>query len=51
MHWPELRVVIFVLNNNEKEISSTTGMNFSVQTSFLMNKRITENVSKRVKMY
>lgn len=48
IHWPELRVVVVVLNNAEKSVGSSKGMNLSVQTSQLMNARVNDNVPERV---
>ena len=35
-HWPELEVLILVVSADKKEVSSTKGMQMTVQTSPLM---------------
>lgn len=39
-HWPELNVLVLVLNDKQKETSSTDGMKNSVQTSELLIERM-----------
>ncbi|XP_055353657.1 diphosphomevalonate decarboxylase-like isoform X2 [Paramacrobiotus metropolitanus] len=38
-HWPELRVLILVVNDKKKDVSSTSGMKESVDTSDLLRYR------------
>ncbi|XP_069757336.1 diphosphomevalonate decarboxylase isoform X2 [Narcine bancroftii] len=38
-HWPELRILVFVVNAEQKPISSTAGMQASVKTSPLLKHR------------
>lgn len=47
-HWPEMRVVICVINDQEKDVSSSVGMLRSVKTSELLKHRANEIVPKRV---
>ncbi|XP_051884056.1 diphosphomevalonate decarboxylase isoform X2 [Pristis pectinata] len=46
-HWPELRVLILVVNAEQKPVSSTAGMQTSVKTSALLKYRA-EIVPKRM---
>ena len=48
-HWPEMRVLILVVNDHQKETGSTEGMKRSVQTSDLIHFRAETVVPKRVK--
>ncbi|XP_054714284.1 diphosphomevalonate decarboxylase-like [Uloborus diversus] len=47
-HWPEMRVMILVVNSKKKGTSSTNGMRNSVLTSSLLKHRVTEVVPQRV---
>ncbi|KAI1703865.1 diphosphomevalonate decarboxylase [Ditylenchus destructor] len=48
-HWPNLRAVIIVLNEFEKQTGSSVGMRNTARTSLLMPIRIKDVVPKRVK--
>ncbi|KAI1707429.1 diphosphomevalonate decarboxylase [Ditylenchus destructor] len=48
-HWPNLRAVIIVLNELEKQTGSSVGMRNTANTSLLMPSRIKDVVPKRVK--
>lgn len=39
-HWPEMRVLVLVVNDQQKETSSTTGMQTTIKTSPLMQYRV-----------
>lgn len=47
-HWPDMRVVICVVNDAKKEISSSLGMAQSVKTSPLLQYRATKIVQERL---
>lgn len=47
-HWPQMRVIICVVNDQEKDISSSSGMRRSVETSALINYRADVIVPDRV---
>lgn len=47
-HWPELRILILVVNDVKKNTSSTTGMKRSVETSELLKYRIQQCVPQRI---
>lgn len=47
-HWPEMRIIILVVNDTQKKTSSTGGMSRSVRTSDLLKYRVTECVPKRI---
>lgn len=47
-HWPEMRVIILVVNASAKEVGSTKGMKNSILTSSLMLHRVSSVVPKRV---
>ncbi|RHY30161.1 hypothetical protein DYB32_004564, partial [Aphanomyces invadans] len=47
-HWPELEAIICVVNDKEKDTSSTDGMNTSKETSELLGFRAREVVNKRL---
>lgn len=49
-HWPEMRVLILVVNDARKKYSSTVGMKTSVKTSDLLKYRAEHVVSKRVEV-
>ncbi|XP_050526715.1 diphosphomevalonate decarboxylase [Daktulosphaira vitifoliae] len=46
-HWPEMIVLILVVNDSKKKTSSTIGMKQSVNTSELLKYRVNECVPKR----
>uniref|UniRef100_T1J535 Diphosphomevalonate decarboxylase n=1 Tax=Strigamia maritima TaxID=126957 RepID=T1J535_STRMM len=48
-HWPDLRILILVVNDERKPISSTHGMQCSVKTSTLLKYRVESVVEERVK--
>lgn len=48
LHWPEMRVVICVVNDSKKDVSSSKGMAQSVATSPLIGYRAEQVVPKRV---
>ncbi len=45
--WPELKCIIYRLDDEEKKVSSTEGMKRSVETSQLLNIRISEDSMRR----
>lgn len=47
-HWPEMRVVICVVNDEKKDVSSSSGMSQSVKTSSLLKYRAESVVPKRI---
>ena len=47
-HWPELRAVILVVSDKEKDISSTSGMETSKKTSLFLNYRANHIVNDRL---
>lgn len=47
-HWPELKILILVVNDHKKGTSSTSGMTRSVQTSELLKYRVETCVPKRI---
>lgn len=47
-YWPEMRVIIMVVNDKKKETGSTTGMQNSVHTSTLITTRATKVVPQRM---
>ncbi|KAI3636429.1 hypothetical protein MIR68_005781 [Amoeboaphelidium protococcarum] len=47
-HWPEMRAFILVVNDAKKDVSSTAGMQQTVQTSPLFQHRVREVVSGRM---
>ena len=48
-YWPEMRVLILVVSDKQKETASTAGMQNSVKTSALINHRATVVVPERIK--
>nr|CAH7712997.1 unnamed protein product [Callosobruchus chinensis] len=48
-HWPEMRVLVLVVNDEKKKYSSTDAMRRSVQTSELLKHRANHVVPKMVK--
>lgn len=48
LHWPEMRVLIVVVNDKKKKISSTEGMATTAQNSELFTYRVEHVVNKRV---
>nr|CAD7587859.1 unnamed protein product [Timema genevievae] len=47
-HWPQLRILILVVNDRQKKISSTLGMQQSVKTSELLKYRVSHILPHRV---
>eukprot|EP00047_Mylnosiga_fluctuans_P014303 m.37298 g.37298 ORF g.37298 m.37298 type:complete len:422 (-) comp5437_c0_seq4:139-1404(-) len=47
-HWPEMHVLILVVNSGRKAVSSTTGMETTVQTSTLIGHRASVVVPRRM---
>ncbi|XP_075230204.1 mevalonate diphosphate decarboxylase isoform X2 [Lycorma delicatula] len=47
-HWPELHIVILVVNDAQKKVASTSGMQQCVATSELLKHRIKECVQKHI---
>lgn len=47
-HWPEMRVLVLVVNATQKKVSSTNGMATTVQNSELFRHRIERCVGRRV---
>lgn len=47
-YWPEMRVLILVVNDNQKKYSSSSGMERSVETSECLKYRANTIVPKRV---
>lgn len=47
-HWPEMRIVVLVVNDNRKKYSSTSGMKTSVDTSECLKYRAEKIVPRRV---
>lgn len=47
-HWPEMRVLILVVNDKRKKVSSTAGMQRSVQNSSVLQYRASDCVPNRV---
>lgn len=47
-HWPELRVFIVVTSKKQKDIGSTGGMKNTMETSSLLQHRVTEIVPHRL---
>ncbi|CEF63968.1 Diphosphomevalonate decarboxylase [Strongyloides ratti] len=48
-YWPELRAIIAIVEDKEKEISSSVGMKKTIETSELYKYRVTNCVKKHVK--
>ncbi len=48
-HWPEMRVLVLVVSDKKKDVSSTSGMLTTVQTSSLMAHRAAHVVPARMK--
>lgn len=49
-YWPEMRILILVVNDSKKKISSAIGMKNSVETSELLKHRASKCVPKRVEL-
>jgi diphosphomevalonate decarboxylase len=47
-HWPDLRILILVVNDSKKTTSSTGGMSRSVKTSELLKHRVAHCVPERL---
>ncbi|KYQ91430.1 diphosphomevalonate decarboxylase [Tieghemostelium lacteum] len=48
-HWPEMNIIVLVVNDKKKETSSTAGMQQSAQTSPMMKERCATTVPQRMK--
>lgn len=48
-HWPEMRVLVCVVSDKKKDVSSTSGMKTTIDTSTLMQHRVTI-VPERMKL-
>ncbi|RLU22873.1 hypothetical protein DMN91_005151 [Ooceraea biroi] len=46
-HWPEMRILVLVVNDQQKKVASAVGMKRSLQTSEFLQYRITHSVPKR----
>ncbi|XP_072757603.1 diphosphomevalonate decarboxylase [Anoplolepis gracilipes] len=46
-HWPEMRVLVLVVNDEQKKVSSAIGMKRSIETSQFLQYRITHTVPER----
>ena len=49
-HWPEMRAIILVANDAKKAVSSTSGMQTTVETSTLFQHRIKHVVPERMRL-
>lgn len=49
-YWPEMRVLIIVVNEGKKAVSSTSGMSLTTTTSELFNYRVMKCVPERVQL-
>lgn len=47
-HWPEMRVLVLVVNDARKKYSSTSGMKQTVETSEFLKCRVQTVVPKRI---
>uniref|UniRef100_A0A1B6MMD3 Diphosphomevalonate decarboxylase n=1 Tax=Graphocephala atropunctata TaxID=36148 RepID=A0A1B6MMD3_9HEMI len=47
-HWPSLRILILVVTDKKKKVSSTSGMQRCVETSELLQYRVSHSVPRRV---
>lgn len=47
-HWPEMRILVLVVSDSKKKVSSSVGMKTSVMTSELLKHRANEILPKRV---
>lgn len=48
-YWPEMRVLIIVVNEGKKSVSSTNGMSLTCSTSELFNYRVMKCVPERIR--
>ncbi|XP_029678767.1 diphosphomevalonate decarboxylase [Formica exsecta] len=46
-HWPEMRILVLVVNEEQKKVSSAIGMKRSMETSQFLQYRITHTVPER----
>ncbi|KAL6263625.1 hypothetical protein P5V15_006412 [Pogonomyrmex californicus] len=46
-HWPEMRILVLVVSDEQKKVPSAIGMKRSIETSELLQHRITYTVPKR----
>ncbi|XP_050423851.1 diphosphomevalonate decarboxylase isoform X2 [Adelges cooleyi] len=49
-HWPEMRILILVVNDSMKKTSSTSGMKQSVESSELLKYRVDKCVPQRIEL-
>ena len=49
-HWEDMRVLVLVVSDKKKDVSSTSGMLTTVQTSTLMAHRMKSVVPQRMKV-
>ncbi|EGG24534.1 diphosphomevalonate decarboxylase [Cavenderia fasciculata] len=47
-HWPDMNIIVLVVNDKKKETSSTDGMQRSAQTSAMMKERCATTVPERM---
>lgn len=47
-HWPEMRILILVVNDSKKKVSSAVGMKRTLMTSEFMKYRVEKLLSPRV---
>ena len=47
-YWPQVKILILVVNDKKKETGSTVGMQQSVETSLLMQTRVDQVVPQRI---
>ena len=48
-HWPDLRILILVVSDEQKKVPSSTGMKRSVETSTLIHYRANQVVPERIR--
>ena len=49
VHWPDLRVLILVVSDEQKKVPSSVGMKRSVETSTLIHYRANHVVPERIR--
>jgi diphosphomevalonate decarboxylase len=47
-HWPEMNILVLILNDKQKDVSSTKGMKTSAETSELLKERVKLVKTKRI---
>lgn len=47
-HWPEMRVLVFVVSDETKKVSSKIGMKLAVETSSVLKHRASDTVPNRI---